>query len=292
MGERFVELDEVQIWCEDFGAPDDPAVLLIMGAGGQAIIWPEDFCQGLAAGGRYVIRYDNRDTGQSSSVDFGINPYDVAALARDAIGVLDAHGIDRAHIVGASMGGMIAQAIAIDHQQRVRSLVSIMSTPLGRGFMALMNGESGALPGPARRVTEALKTFASKIPQNDEERAEMTVAIARAIASGADPFDEVAVRALDTRLRARERNPGAATNHMLAVAASPDRTEALARIAAPTLVVHGNDDLSVPLEHGRATAAAIPGAELFVIEGMGHAIPIFARQRLVEAILTHTAAAG
>ena len=190
------------------------------------------------------------------------------------------------------MGGMIAQTMAINHSQRVRSLVSIMSTPLGRGFMALMNGESGALPPPAQRVIEALKTFATKTPENEEERVEVTVAIARAIASGADPFDEVAVRALDARLQARARNPSAATNHMLAVAASPDRTEALAQIAAPTLVIHGSDDLSLPVEHGRATTAAIPGAALLIVEGMGHAIPIFARQRLVDAILEHTAAAG
>jgi pimeloyl-ACP methyl ester carboxylesterase len=134
--------------------------------------------------------------------------------------------------------------------------------------------------------------FAAKIPKNEDERADMTVAIARAIASGADPFDEVAGRALEARLQARARNPGAAMNHMLAIGASPDRTEALAQIAVPTLVIHGSDDLSVPIEHGRATAAAIPDAALLVIEGMGHAIPIFARQRLVEAILKHTAAAA
>jgi pimeloyl-ACP methyl ester carboxylesterase len=285
---RTVEANGVEIWCEDFGAPGDPAILLIMGAGGQAILWPDDFCRALAAGGRHVIRYDNRDTGQSTCFDFATHPYTLEDLSRDAAALLDAFGIERAHVVGASMGGMIAQTLAIEQPERVRTLVSIMSTPLGGGFTRLLDGESGLLPPPSPRVTEAMAAFAAEAPRTAEERIEAGVSIARALAGGGDPFDEAAARELQTRLTARERNPDAAMNHILAVRASKDRMEALAYIAIPTLVIHGTEDLSLPLPHGRATADAIPDSRLLEIEGMGHAIPVFARQRIVGAILEHT----
>ena len=289
MTERTVKANGIEIWCEDFGAASDPAVLLVMGAGGQGILWPDEYCRALAADGRRVIRYDNRDTGQSTCVDFSQHPYTVEDLARDAIGVLDALGVEQAHVVGASMGGMIAQTLAIEYPQRVLTLVSIMSTPLGQGFTRLMSGETGSLPGPSPRVTEALAAHGPGGSATREERIEATVNIARMLAGGRDPFDEAVTRMLEARLWARARNPDAGMNHILAVSASKDRMEGLAGLAIPTLVIHGTDDLSLPLPHGRATAEAIPGARLLVIEGMGHALPIFARQQLVDAILDHTA---
>ncbi len=289
MTERMVEANGIELWCEDFGTLGDPAILLIMGAGGQGIIWPDDFCRALAAGGRHVIRYDNRDTGQSTCFDFATHPYTAADVARDAIGLLDTFGIERAHVVGASMGGMIAQTLAIEHPERVRTLVSMMSTPLGQGFVRMMSGESGPLPSPSPRVVEALAAQGSDAPATREEQIEAAVDMARLIAGDRDPFDEAATRALEARMTARAKNPEAAVNHILAIGASKDRTEDLSRIATPTLVIHGTEDPCLPLPHGQATADAVPGARLLVIEGMGHSIPVFARQQIVDAILEHTA---
>ena len=127
-----VRANGIEIWAEDFGEPRNPAVLLVMGAGGQGILWPDEFCAALVAAGHYVIRYDNRDTGQSTCVEFAKAPYTLSDMARDAVGVLDAFGVERAHVMGASMGGMICQTLAIEHAGRLRSMTSIMSSPARR----------------------------------------------------------------------------------------------------------------------------------------------------------------
>ncbi len=290
MTERTVKANGIEIWCEDFGDAGDPALLLVMGAGGQAILWPDEFCAALAAGGRHVIRYDNRDTGQSTCFDFAKDPYTLADMAQDAVGVLDAFGIRRAHVVGASMGGMIGQTLAIEHPQRVLTLTSIMSTPLAPGMAQIIGGGSGPLPGPSPRVLEAIAAQTSNPPRTLEERIESSVGLWRALAGSGEPFDEAAVREREARIQARAKNPDAAQNHGLAIGASKDRREGLSRLAIPTLVIHGSDDGILPLPHGRATADAIPGARLLVIEGMGHDFPMFARKRILEAILEHASA--
>jgi pimeloyl-ACP methyl ester carboxylesterase len=291
MPERTVGANGIEVWCEDFGSPRDPALLLVMGAGGQGILWPDEFCAGLASGGRYVIRYDNRDTGQSTCVDFARSPYTLADMARDAIGLLDALGIERAHVAGASMGGMIAQTLAIEHGDRVRTLTSIMSSPLGRsGMEAILDPARATLPGPAPKVMEVLQASAQSPPRTRDERIAQALRLWRALAGSGEPFDEAAVREREARVFARARNPDAAQNHQLAIGASPDRTEALRGVTTPTLVIHGAEDPILPLAHGRATADAIPGAKLLVIEGMGHDLPPRAAKRIAQAILEHTAA--
>src|SRR2546423_177171 len=142
MSERVVEANGIEIWTEDFGEPADPTVLLIMGASAQGIMWPEELCERLVEGGRHVIRYDNRDTGQSTCADFSQKTYTVKDMADDAVGVLDAYGVDRADVVGASMGGMIAQTVALEHPERVRSLTSIMSTPLAGSIILAIQGNA------------------------------------------------------------------------------------------------------------------------------------------------------
>lgn len=288
MPERMVKANGVDIWTEDFGNPSDPALLLVMGATAQGILWPEEFCEALAAAGRYVIRYDNRDTGQSTCIDFSAQPYAISDMANDAIGVLDAYGIRRAHVVGASMGGMIGQALAIEHPERVLTLTSIMSSPLGVGItVAMTSGESQGLPGLAPRVLEAAAYAAEHPPQTDDERVELAVLTWGALAGKADPVDADAVRERERRVLARARDIDAAQNHSLAIANSPDRTEALAGVKAPTLVIHGDDDPILPLPHGKATAAAIPGARLIVIEGMGHDLPPRVGPLVTEALIAH-----
>jgi pimeloyl-ACP methyl ester carboxylesterase len=290
MPEQIVKSNGIELWCEDFGDPRDPALLLVMGAGGQAIHWPEDFCETLAAAGRYVIRYDNRDTGQSTCFDFAKSPYTLADMARDAVGLLDAFGIGRAHVAGASMGGMIAQTLALEHRERLHTITSIMSSPLARSAIpAIFTGRGGALPGAAPKVVEVIAWQEANPPRTPEERIASELRMWRVLAGSGEPFDEAAVRAREERVMARAKHPDAARNHGLAIGASPDRTEALRGVTTPTLVIHGADDPILPLPHGRATADAIPGAKLLVIEGMGHDVPLFAQKRVAAAILDHTA---
>ena len=292
MAERTVRANGIEIWCEDFGSRRDPALLLVMGAGGQGILWPDDFCAGLAAAGRYVIRYDNRDTGQSTCVDFAKSPYTLGDMARDAVGLLDALEVERAHVAGASMGGMIAQTLALEHPGRLRTLTSIMSSPLGRsGMEGILNPAAAKLPGPAPKVMEVLQAGMASPPRTREERIAQAVRLWRALAGSGEPFDEAAVREREARVFARAKDPDASQNHQLAIGASPDRTDALRGVRIPALVIHGSDDPILPLAHGRATAEAIPGAKLLVIEGMGHDIPAKAAKRIAQAIVEHTAGA-
>ena len=288
MAERLVAANDVDIWTEDFGDPADPTILLVMGAGGQAILWPDELIEPLVAGGHHVIRYDNRDVGQTTSFDFAQHPYSIADMAADAVAVLDAYGVDQADIVGASMGGMIVQTVALTRPDRVRSMTSIMSTPLAGGFIAaIMGAGATALPGPEQKVLDLLARNAVP-PTSDEERIDRAVEQWRALAGTMAPFDEDDVRQREQRILARAKNIDAANNHQLAVASSPDRTDDLARITAPTLVIHGTEDPIIPYAHGEATANAIPGATLLPIEGMGHELPPPAIPILVTAVLEHT----
>jgi pimeloyl-ACP methyl ester carboxylesterase len=289
MAVRTVRANGIEIWTEDFGSPRDPALLLVMGASAQALLWPDEFCASLASAGRHVIRYDNRDTGQSTCFDFATSPYTLADMARDAVGVLDALDVERAHVVGASMGGMIGQTLAIEHGARLRTLTSIMSSPSGASIMkAMLGGGGSALPGPEPKVMAAAQAAAANPPRTTAERIDAAVRLWRALSGSGEPFDEAAIRERESQMQARAKNPDAAQNHQFAIAASPDRDESLRRVTTPTLVIHGSEDPILPLPHGRATAEAIPGAKLLVIEGMGHDIPPRAQKRITQAIVEHT----
>jgi pimeloyl-ACP methyl ester carboxylesterase len=288
MADRMVKANGIEIWTEDFGSSTDPTILLIMGAAAQGIVWPDELCQALAAEHRHVIRYDNRDTGQSTLFDFSAEPYTVSDMAADAVGVLDAYSLRAAHVVGASMGGMIAQTIALEHPDRLLTLTSIMSTPLGRSLMAGMAGDgSGGLPGPSQAVRTALAAMAEP-PTDDEQRVDRAVVLWRALSGTLDPFDERAVRAREKRILARARNIDAVLNHQLAMASSPDRTDRLGTITVPTLVIHGTADPILPFDHGEATAKAIPGAKLISVAGMGHELPPSSVPDIVDALVDHT----
>jgi pimeloyl-ACP methyl ester carboxylesterase len=289
VAERVVGANGVDIWTEDFGEPSNPTILLVMGAGGQAILWPEEFIDALVAGGKHVIRYDNRDVGQTTCFDFEKDAYTIADMAADAVAVLDAYGVHHADVVGASMGGMIVQTVALNAPDRVHTMTSIMSTPLARGVMAaIMGDDEASLPRPQQKVLDLMVRNAEP-PTSDEERVDRAVEQWRALAGTMEPFDEDEVRERERRILARAKNIDAANNHQLAIASSPDRIDDLARITAPTLVIHGTLDPILPYAHGEATATAIPGAKLLPIEGMGHELPAPAIPILVGAILEHTA---
>jgi pimeloyl-ACP methyl ester carboxylesterase len=274
MTEATIEANGVRLWCETFGADRDPAMLLIMGLGAQAIAWPDAFCDRLAAAGYYVIRYDNRDVGLSEWFDETPELYTLDDMARDAVGLLDALGIQRAHIVGVSMGGMIAQVVALDHAARVLTLTSIMSTPGG--------------PDLEPPTAEAVAVLGRPPADTRDEQIAAGMENRRVLAAGSFPADEGFRLDIVTRSIDRAFHPQGTMRQMFAVGASPPRAERLASLTVPTLVMHGTVDPLIPHSHGVATAKAIPGASLVSIDGMGHELPPSVWDELVAAILRHT----
>ena len=261
---------EITIEYETFGNPANEAVLLINGLGSQMTRWPEPFCALLVAKGLFVIRFDNRDVGLSSWLSEG-RAYTALDMAGDAAAVLDAVGEGAAHIVGISMGGMIGQEFAAAYPARTLSFTSIMS-----------NSGNPALPPPTPIALEGLNAR----PSNPADPNFIAEAVARAEAIGSPAYPWPA-GALAARARAeadRAFNPAGVDRQMKAIRASGDRRAKLATIRAPTVVLHGAEDPLVPVEGGRDTAANIPGAELRIVEGMGHDLPPALYATFAEAI--------
>jgi len=288
-----VTANGIEIEYEQFGDAGDPPLLLVMGLGAQMILWEDDFCRELAARGFHVTRFDNRDIGKSTWLrDAGVPgigevmmaamsggvvpaPYTLSDMAADAAGLMDALGLASAHVVGASMGGMIAQTLTIEHPARVRTLTSIMST-------------TGDPTLPQARP-EALAVLLAPAVTGRDENIERAVIVFRAIGSPGFPFDEAGVRDIAARSFDRGSNPDGVARQIAAIFASGDRTPRLATVQVPTLVLHGKDDPLVPYEGGVATAAAIAGAKLVGIEGMGHDLPRGVWPRIFDEICTLTA---
>ncbi len=285
----------IEIEYETFGDPADPTLLLVMGLGGQMILWPEELCSDLAARGLHVVRFDNRDVGRSTWLEqagmpdvagaLGAAlqgrpipaPYLLRDMAADAVGLLDALGIDTAHVVGASMGGMIAQTLAIEHPARVRTLTSIMSTT--------------GHPGLPQARPDAMAVLLTPAPTERAAAIDHGVRVWRTIGSPGFPFDEAEVRRRAALAFDRGVNPPGVARQLVAILASGSRREALRGVRAPTLVIHGLADPLVPVEGGRDTAQAVPGAELLEFEGMGHDLPRPLLSRFAEAI-TKLASSG
>jgi pimeloyl-ACP methyl ester carboxylesterase len=268
-----VHANGIDICYEETGSPEDPTILLVNGFTSQLISWTVGFVDQLAERGFRVICFDNRDVGLTTKTEGrvpadGPPPYTLADMAADGIALLEALGIDRAHVVGASMGGMIVQRMAIDHPDRVRSLTSIMSTTGDR---------SVGTPQPA--AMEALLTA----PPTDRDAYLDHSAATWRIFAGAH-YDEARFRDRFTRSYDRCFNPAGAAFQMAAIMSDGDRTAALARLDCPTLVIHGGADPLVGLSGGEATAAAIPGAELVVLDDMGHDLPPALLPQIVDAI--------
>ncbi len=263
----------IEVAYERFGDPQAPPVLLIMGIAIQMSGWPDGFCAELVARGLQPIRFDNRDVGLSSHFpgaptpdlqaaldgDMSSASYTLSDMAADAVGLLDVLGLDRAHLVGSSMGGAIAQTIAIEHPGRVLSLTSMMST----------TGD----PSVGQAKPEALAALAGPAPQGRQDVIDQMVRAVRALGSPGFEIDEAAVADRAGRSFDRAYDPLGVARQAVASVASGDRTDRLRSLDVPTLVIHGADDLMCDVSGGRATAAAIPGAELVVIDGMGHDLP-------------------
>jgi pimeloyl-ACP methyl ester carboxylesterase len=284
MAEAIAHVGELEICYETFGDPGDPPMLLIMGLGTQMVAWPDDFCTELAEHGFYVIRHDNRDIGRSTHLDWAKRPttlqllkrdrnaaaYTLEDMAGDSVGVLDELGIEQAHIVGASMGGMIAQTIAIRYPERVLSLVSIMSNTGG-----LWNGQ------PALSLYIALITPA---PRERDAFIQHAIDLFARIGGSGFPPDIEDLGVMATRSYDRGHDPRGSQRQLAAIVAGRDRRPQLRRLHVPTTVIHGTEDKLVRPSGGRATARAIPGAHLVEIEGMGHGLPRGAWPQIVDAI--------
>jgi pimeloyl-ACP methyl ester carboxylesterase len=285
----------IELCYEIFGDAGAEPLLLIMGLGAQMILWDDDFCRQLAARGFRVIRFDNRDIGQSSKLSGGKRlgavellklrflkipvaaPYTLHDMAKDVVGLMDTLGIKSAHLVGASMGGMIAQEVAISFPQRVRSLTSIMSTT-----------GNPKVPPPTREATAVLM---APPPATREEYLERFAQTWKVLRVGSFPEDEKLDRSRAERSYERGLNPAGVARQLRAILASGSRKERLASVKAPTLVIHGTVDPLVRPEGGKDTAASIPGAKLLMIDGMGHAIPLPMWPEIIDAIdrLAHAA---
>ncbi|GAA1918898.1 alpha/beta fold hydrolase [Streptantibioticus ferralitis] len=298
--ELIVRSNELQLWTERFGGPNDPAVLLIMGTSAQGIGWPDELVKAIVAGGRQVIRFDHRDTGRSTCVDFATTPYTLADIASDVTAVLDGHGLTAAHIVGASLGGAVAQWLAVHRPERVLTLTSIMSGPMGcdagPAWARAMTGQApdpDDLPPPAPSFLRHLAHRATLPQATRDEHVAANLETWRVLNGDVLPFDEVAARRFVEASYDRATDRAAALNHDLAGRRmTDDRRAPLSSIKAPTLVIHGTEDPLRPLPHGEALAEQIPHARLQVISGMGHAFfsPELPRQ-IGEIILKHTASA-
>ena len=297
MSEQFCTVGDVEICYETFGEPGRPTLLLISGLGVQMIVWHDDFCRMLADRGFFVIRYDNRDVGRSTRFDQVPPPtrlqllrrrppallaYTLADMARDGARLLAHLGIEAAHVVGASMGGMIAQDLAARHPRRVLSLVSIMSS----------TGSRWAGQPALRAYLYVLRDVLRPPPASREESVDRAVRFYRFVGSPAFDQDEQALR--DTVALSFDRgwSPAGTARQMAAVIAAGNRSADLSRIKAPTLVIHGTADRLAAPSGARATARAIPGARLMLLEGMGHALPRRWWPRVVGAIADNAARAA
>lgn len=281
MSEKTVRADGVEIATEAFGDPAHPPVLLIMGVMASMLWWPEDFCRQLADRGRHVIRYDNRDTGLSTGYPLGEPPYGFDDMADDAIRVLDGHGLGRAHLVGMSLGGMIAQFAALAHPGRTASLTAVSTTPVGT--------DTSHLPKTTAAYMEHAATGESVDWTDRSQVVEYVVRDARAIAGTAHPHDSAAARRLIEADYDRARRFASVTNHFM-LKGGDSWQGRLGELQAPLLVIHGTADPIFPVEHGAALAAAVPGARLVRIEGGGHELHPADWDVMIAAIAEHTAA--
>lgn len=288
----------INIAYDEIGNPKAPTILLIMGLGTQMIAWPQAFCLALAQCGFRVVRFDNRDVGLSTKFDkvapvdllaaFSRSvagrpveaPYSLNDMAADAVGLMDALGVSCAHVVGASMGGMIAQIIAARYADRTRSLTSIMSS----------SGDPRLPPGKPDAIAALL---APRRSANDRESViQDGMRIFRVIGSPEFPTPDAELRAKIEQATDRSYYPPGVGRHLLAVLASGTRVQLLKQINVPTLVIHGADDPVIPVEAGKDTARHIPGAALQIIPGMGHDLPSALIPILTDAIAGHCLAAG
>lgn len=290
MTTRAAAAGDIDLAYETFGSPARPTIILIMGLGTQMLAWPDEFCEALAAEGFNVVRFDNRDVGLSTHLhDFGVpdleplqhgeliaeGPYTLGDMAADTLALIDVLSVPKVHVVGASMGGMIAQEMALRYPDRVCTLTSIFSTPAPHLGAATPEASAALLLPPAT---------------TPEEAGERAITVYRIIGSPDFDFDEDMVRARGEESFRRANDPAGMLRQLAAIHISGDRTAGLERLAIPTLVLHGEADQLVQLEGGQATARAVPGARLVTYPGMGHDLPRALWEDIIGEIAGHARA--
>ncbi len=278
----------IELYYETFGSKDGDPLLLIMGVGAQAVMWPVGFCEALVEAGYYVIRYDSRDVGLSQKLDdagtpnvlraalrklLGLRvnaPYTLSDMAADGAGLIEALGFDKAHVFGVSLGGMVAQTMAIEKPHRVKTMISMMSTTGSFRYV-----------GKPRAIRALLSR---RVATTSEEAADNSVAFFNVVRGPGYAVDEEILRPASAHAFERCVYPPGFARQLVAAIASGDRTRALAQVRLPALIMHGSHDPLVPPSGGRATARAIPGAKLHIIEGLGHHMPRGVWTEMIEHI--------
>ncbi|MFT7837991.1 alpha/beta fold hydrolase [Saccharothrix sp. BKS2] len=280
MAERVVRAGDVRLWSEDLGDPADPPLLLVMGANASAAVWPDAFVELLVRGGCRVVRYDHRDTGRSTAVPAGEADYDLGDLTRDAVAVLDAHDIGRAHVVGLSMGGLIGQLLAVDHPDRLRTLTLALTGALDMGSTEEPRSDQG----------ERLERLIALTGPGADEEAELTrrVALWRELHGDVLPFDAAEYRRLEEGVIAHAGTSTPSTGHVrLGAVAVPRGGDDLRRVTTPTLVVQGTEDPFYPPGFGRHLAGLLPDARLLEVPGLGHSLPAAVHRLVADEVLAH-----
>jgi pimeloyl-ACP methyl ester carboxylesterase len=278
MSERVIGAEGAELATQSFGDPAHPPILLIMGIMASMLWWPDAFCARLAERGRFVLRYDSRDTGLSTAYPVGDPAYTSDDMIDDAVRILDGYAIPSAHLVGMSMGGALAQLVALKHRAHVASLTVISSSPVG--------ADTSGLPGPSAAYRAHAKQYETIDWTDRAQVMRMLLAESRALAGVARPFDEAGARRMIERDVERARNFASVSNHF--IVEESDRQYRLSDLRAPLLVIHGTADPLFPIEHGLALARIVPGATMVRLEGGGHELHEADWDTIVAAIIDHT----
>ncbi|KQN96112.1 alpha/beta fold hydrolase [Paenibacillus sp. Leaf72] len=276
MSEQLLSINGVKICTESFGDPADPALLLIMGAQASMVWWEDEFCQRLAAAGRFVIRYDNRDVGRSTVYELGQPAYTFEDMTDDAVGILDAYSIKQAHIVGMSMGGMLTQILALRHRERVLTVSLIATSNFAEG-----------LPPMEEKVAQFFANSEEIDWSNDEAVIAFAVSKWKVLAGSKHPLDEDRIYELAKLEVERSSNMASINNHGV-LTGDFSYLSRTAEIDVPALIIHGTEDPIIPYEHGVSLAAVISDSILLTLEGSGHEIHYGEWDKVIEAIINHT----
>ncbi len=287
-------IDDIKLYTESFGNKSNPAILLIMGAGTEALFWPEAFCEKLAKEELFVIRYDHRDTGRSSSVDYDKEPYTLRHLTEDALAVLDAYKIEEAHIVGFSMGGVISQFIGAYYPDRAKSLVLMATTTDLQPLLHALEGVKafpGELSQPNAEYIAWMTRKNDPATQNDQEKIQDKVQTWRILSGEASDFDEKLYQSLTLQGIKNSKNENPLLNHVRAVQASLAEHQAATRlIKTPSLIIHGTSDPTLGMDHAQSLKKFIPEAKLAYIQKMGHCLQPQFYDQIIALIKAHVTA--
>lgn len=289
--QKLIHANKIDLWTESFGKAEDPAILLIMGCGAPGLLWHQRFCQRLADKGLFVIRYDHRDVGLSSMIEYQTSPYSLLDMANDALAILDRYGIQKAHIVGGSMGGVIGMLLAAHFPYRVSTLTLMMTTADGRSTLDALQEKQprSFLSPPDPAILEWMKSYTLNPPKTLAQKEKKFLEVGHIQNGSAVPFDEKLYRQLAFQSFLKTRNLDGIFKHLKAWEASCEQhIQTISKIKVPTLILHGDQDPIFPLDHSTALQEAIPQAQLVIIPGMGHGLNTHFYDILIEKIYDRT----